>query len=74
MAKNAEASDKFVRLKLIDAVVEVVGFDPKEITVNFKGKNLVLKHNEVSGLTPEEAAAAAKRISGWICPNLALES
>jgi hypothetical protein len=64
MARLVVASDKFVRLKLTDAIVEVVRFDANEITINFKGTNLVMQHYEVSGLTPEEAAGAEKRSPG----------
>jgi hypothetical protein len=66
MAKYSDEFDKFVRLKLTGEIVEVLSSDAKEITINFRGQNLTLHHHEVSRLTPEEAAEAAKRISSWI--------
>jgi hypothetical protein len=63
VAKNLEGFGKFVRLHLTGESVEVVSFDSNEITVKYKGKDLVMSHHEVSLLTPEEQAAA-KRISG----------
>jgi hypothetical protein len=64
MPKRPEALDKFVRLNLIGEIVEVVGFDSTNITVKYRGKNLTMEHYEVSRVTPEEAAVAARRISG----------
>jgi hypothetical protein len=63
MPNRPEAFGKFVRLNLIGEIVEVVGFDSTDITVNYKGKNLTMEHYEVSRVTPEEAAAAARRVS-----------
>jgi hypothetical protein len=58
-----EQFGKYVRLKVGGEIVEVVSFDFTEITINFRGKNLTLKHYDVSCITPEEEAAAAKRNS-----------
>lgn len=40
MAKYSDGFGKFVRLKLIGEVVQVVSSDSDEITINFKGKIL----------------------------------
>jgi hypothetical protein len=56
MAKQSDTFGNFVRLNLIGEIVEVVDFDSTEITINFKGQHLTLKHNEVSHIMPEEAA------------------
>jgi len=61
MTKHAEAFGKFVRLNLIGEIVEVLSFD---ITVKYNGKNLTMEHYEVSRITPEEEAVAAKHVSG----------
>ncbi len=58
VAKESDAFGKFVRLNLTGEIVDVVSFDSTEITVNFRGRSLVMAHYEVSRVTPEEAAAA----------------
>jgi hypothetical protein len=58
MAKHEESFGKFVRLKLTGEIVEVVCFDYAEITITFKGHNLVMKHHEVSRLVPDEIKAS----------------
>jgi hypothetical protein len=65
MAKHCDGFGKFVRPKLIGEIVEVVSFDSEEVTIDFKGQNVTLKHYEVSCITSEEteAAAAAARFS-----------
>jgi hypothetical protein len=63
VAKKSDLFDKFVRLNLTDEIVEVVSGDSNEITINYKGRHLTLRHSEVSRITPEEAAAAASRLS-----------
>ena len=64
MIKHPKAFGKFVRLNLIGEIVEVLSFDSTDIVINYKGKILTMEHYEVSRLTPEEEAAAAKRFSG----------
>jgi hypothetical protein len=64
MTKHAEAFGKFVRLNLIGEIVEVLSFDSTDITVKYNGKNLTMEHYEVSRITPEEEAVAAKHVSG----------
>jgi hypothetical protein len=66
MMKHPQAFGKFVRLKLIGEVVEVMSFDSTDIVINYKGKPLTMEHHEVSRVTPEEEAAAARSISGYI--------
>ncbi|HXC34761.1 MAG TPA: hypothetical protein VNV43_02740 [Candidatus Acidoferrales bacterium] len=63
MAKRHAEFGKFVRLNLIGKIVEVVSTDATEITIKFFGHLLTMKHNEVSCITPEEAAAVERRIS-----------
>jgi hypothetical protein len=58
MPTQSDGYGKFVRLNLSGEIVEVVDFDLTEITINFRGKNLTLKHYDVSCLTPQEAEAA----------------
>jgi hypothetical protein len=53
---------KFVRLKLIDEIVEVVGVNSTEIAIKFYGNILTMKHHEVSRVTPEEESTAASQI------------
>jgi hypothetical protein len=55
---------KFIRLNLTGEIVEVVGFNSTDITINFKGKILTMEHYEVSRITHEEELVAARRISG----------
>ena len=57
MGKQYDKFDRFVRLKLIGEIVEVVDCDATEITIKHKGRTFTMDHNEVSRLTPEEAAA-----------------
>lgn len=64
MVKKFESFGKFVRLNLFGHIVEVVDCNSAEIVVNYKGEKLRMSHSEVSWATPEEAAAAAERISG----------
>ena len=63
MAKRFNEFGKFVRLNLVGEIVEVVSVDSTEITVKYYGKDLTMKHREVSFVTDEEAAAAAKGIA-----------
>lgn len=60
---DGDGYGKFVRVKLINEIVEVVSFDSDGITVNFRGQNIKLSLYDVSHVTPEEAAEAANRIS-----------
>ena len=64
VVKNFASFGKFVRLNLFGDIVEVLECNSAEIVVNYKGEKLRMSHSEVSWATPEEAAAAAKRISG----------
>jgi hypothetical protein len=64
VAKQSDAFGKFIRLNLTSEIVEVVSSNSSEITIDYKGRHLTLRHSEVSRLTPEETAAAAKRLSG----------
>ena len=64
VVKTFGSFGKFVRLNLFGAIVEVVDCNSAEIVVNYKGEKLRVSHSEVSWATPEEAAAAAERISG----------
>jgi hypothetical protein len=64
MEKPAEKYGKFVRLKLTGEIVEVVCFDSAEITINFKGNSLVMKHHEVCRLRPDEMKASDNHNSG----------
>jgi hypothetical protein len=66
VAKYDETFGKFVRLKLTGEIVEVVCFDSAEITITFKGHNLVMKHNEVSRLRPDEMRASDNSGSGFL--------
>ena len=61
MVKQSEYFGKFVRLKLTNEIVEVVGFDSSDVVINYKGRNLTMAHYEVSRITHEEAAAAAAK-------------
>lgn len=63
MRKHYDEFGKFVRLNLIGEIVEVLDCDSTEITVNYKGKKLVMGHYEVSRITSEEEAVAARRVS-----------
>lgn len=60
VALESDAFGKFVRINLTGEIVEVVSFDLTEITISFKGRNLIMNHYEVSRITPEEAAAATR--------------
>lgn len=64
MIKHPQAFGKFVRLNLTGEVVEVLECNSTEIIISFKGKKLTMAHHQVSRAAPEEAAVAAKRISG----------
>jgi hypothetical protein len=64
MINHLQAFGKFVRLNLTDEVVEVFDCNSTEIIINFKGKKLTMAHHQVSWVTPEEAARAAKHILG----------
>lgn len=64
MTNHPGAFGKFVRLNLTGEIVEVLDCNSTEIIINFKGKKLTMAHHQVSWVTPEEAALAAKRISG----------
>ncbi|HXC36228.1 MAG TPA: hypothetical protein VNV43_10160 [Candidatus Acidoferrales bacterium] len=63
VAKKFNEFGKFVRLNIIGEIVEVEGCDSTEITINYKGRKYTMDHNEVSRITPEDAAAMEKRIS-----------
>ena len=54
MAKHCDGFGKFVRPKLIGEIVEVVSFDSEEVTIDFKGQNVTLKHYEVSCITSKK--------------------
>lgn len=62
MARGEKINEfgKFVRLNSGGEIVEVVSVDSTEITVKYYGKNLTMKHREVSLVTPEEAVAASQ--------------
>jgi hypothetical protein len=64
MINHPQAFGKFVRLNLTGEIVEVFDCNSSEIIINFKGQKLAMAHHQVSLVTPEEAALAAKRISG----------
>jgi hypothetical protein len=64
MIQHPKAFGKFVRLNLTGEVVEVLDCNSTEIIINFKGKKLTMAHYQVSWATPEEAAIAARHISG----------
>ena len=64
MIKHPQVFGKFVRLNLIGEIVEVLSFDSTDIVINYKGKTLTMEHHEVSRITPEEEAIAARRVSG----------
>ena len=64
VVKKFGSFGKFVRLNLFGTIVEVVDCNSAEIVVNYKGEKLRMSHSEISWATPEEAAAAAERISG----------
>lgn len=64
MIKQSPAFGKFVRLNLIGDIAEVLSFNSTDIVISYKGKTLTMEHYEVSGITPAEEAAAARRISG----------
>jgi hypothetical protein len=57
MAKKFNEFGKFVRLNIIGEIVEVEDCDSTEISINYKGRKYTMGHNEVSRVTPEEAAA-----------------
>lgn len=61
MAESPKAFGKYVRLNLIGEIAEVVSFDTTDITVRFKGNTLTMEHYEVSRLSVEEEAIAARR-------------
>ena len=61
MGKQSGTFGKFVRLNVIGEIVEVVDCDLTEITINFKGRNFRMDHEEVSHITPEEEAMLAQR-------------
>jgi hypothetical protein len=52
---------RFVRLNINGEIVEVLGCDSSDITINFKGNILTMDHDEVSRITSEEAAVAAEK-------------
>jgi hypothetical protein len=61
VAKNPEAFEKFVRLKLTGEIVEVLGFDSSDIMINYRGKTLTMGPHEVSRISPEEVAALGEK-------------
>jgi hypothetical protein len=63
MGRRSGTFGRFVRLKLIGEIVEVLDCDSTDITIDFKGNILTMDHDEVSRITPEEAAAAEKRLA-----------
>lgn len=64
VVKKHASFGKYVRLNLLRDIVEVLDCNSAEIVVNYKGEKLRMSHSEISWATPEEAAAAAERISG----------
>ena len=64
MAKQYHALGKFVRLNLNGEIGEVLDCNSTEVIVKCKGTTFITSPHEVSRITPEEAAAAEKRLPG----------
>jgi hypothetical protein len=63
MAKSSGTFDQFVRLNLTGEIVEVVTLDSTEITISYRGRNVVMKHHEVTHITPEEEMVYKKNLN-----------
>jgi hypothetical protein len=64
MESHPDRTLKFVRLPMTREIVEVVGQNAADLTLNYRGEQITLSRRDVTLLTPEEEAAAVKSLSG----------
>jgi hypothetical protein len=63
VVKESENFGKFVRLNLTGEIVEVVNYTKSEITIRFKGKDLVMSHGDISRIAADEASKHEKNLN-----------